>query len=157
MSADGDVLDVIEHEVALFIRLSERVRLGAAEAAGSQLDRSGYLLLTRMEREGPASVSDLAEELQLDVSTVTRQLAPLQQAGLVERLFAQGRRGSVVRVSEAGRAELRAVRRARRELMAEITAGWTDEERRVFADLLTRFNQTVRRRRGGRLPAAAGH
>lgn len=147
MGADPAVLAAIEHEVALFIRLSERVRLGAAEAAGSQLDRSGYLLLTRLERDGSMSVSDLAEALHLDVSTVTRQLAPLQQAGLVQRTPAHGRRGSVLRLSDVGRAELEAVRAARRELMAEITADWTDEERRVFADLLSRFNNTVQRRR----------
>jgi DNA-binding MarR family transcriptional regulator len=146
-AAEGGVLDAIEHEVALFIRLSERVRLGAAEAAGSQLDRSGYLLLTRLERDGPMSVSDLAGALHLDVSTVTRQVAPLLQTGRIERMPARGRRGSVLRVSEPGRAELHAVRQARRALMAEITAAWTDAERRTFADLLSRFNETVQARR----------
>lgn len=151
-SADSAALELIEYEVALFIRLSEGVRLGATEAVGSKLDRSGYLLLTRLERAGALSISDLAEALHLDVSTVTRQVAPLQRANLVERVPARGRRGSELRLSDSGRAELAAVRAARRDLMEEVTAGWTGDERRAFAQLLARFNDGVRRRREGAVP-----
>lgn len=156
VSAESAVLEVMEYEVALFIRLSERVRLGAAEAAATRLDRSGYLLLTRLETTGPMSISDLADTLHLDVSTVTRQIAPLRRARLIESVPAQGRRGSEFRLSDAGRTELRAVRSARRELMAEVTAGWTNEERATFADLLARFNVAVQRRRRGDVPTTAG-
>jgi DNA-binding MarR family transcriptional regulator len=41
--------------------------------------------LARLERCGPARVSALAEEARVDTSVVSRQLAQLEQHGLVER------------------------------------------------------------------------
>lgn len=141
-----DPLDVMDREVVHFVRLAESVRLGAAEAVGSTLDRSAYLLLLKVSDERGMTATALAEALHLDISTITRQVAPLLSAGLLDRAAGPGK-GALLRVTPAGAREVRRVRKARQALMAELTADWTEAEREAFATLLQRFNTAVRARR----------
>jgi DNA-binding MarR family transcriptional regulator len=141
-----DPLDVMDREVVHFVRLAETVRLGAAEAVGSTLDRSAYLLLLTVADERGMTATRLAEALHLDISTITRQVAPLLSAGLLDRVAGPGK-GAMLRVTPAGAREVRRVRKARQALMAELTADWTDAERAAFAGLLQRFNGAIRARR----------
>jgi DNA-binding MarR family transcriptional regulator len=141
-----DPLDVMDREVVHFVRLAETVRLGAAEAVGSTLDRSAYLLLLTVADERGMTATRLAEALHLDISTITRQVAPLLTAGLLDRVAGPGK-GAMLRVTPAGVREVRRVRKARQALMAELTADWTDAERAEFAGLLQRFNGAIRARR----------
>jgi DNA-binding MarR family transcriptional regulator len=141
-----DPLDVMDREVVHFVRLAESVRLGAAEAVGSTLDRSAYLLLLTVSDERGMTATRLADALHLDISTITRQVAPLLSAGLLDRVAGPGK-GAMLRVTPAGAREVRRVRKARQALMAELTADWTDAERAAFAGLLQRFNGAIRARR----------
>jgi DNA-binding MarR family transcriptional regulator len=141
-----DPLDVMDREVVHFVRLAESVRLGAAEAVGSTLDRSAYLLLLTVSDERGMTATRLADALHLDISTITRQVAPLLSAGLLDRVAGPGK-GAMLRVTPAGAREVRRVRKARQALMAELTADWTDAERTQFAGLLQRFNGAIRARR----------
>jgi DNA-binding MarR family transcriptional regulator len=141
-----DPLDVMDREVVHFVRLAETVRLGAAEAVGSTLDRSAYLLLLTVADERGMTATRLAEALHLDISTITRQVAPLLSAGLLDRVAGPGK-GAMLRVTPAGAREVRRVRKARQALMAELTADWTEAEREAFAGLLRRFNTAIRARR----------
>src|SRR4051794_36520547 len=96
-----DPLDVMDREVVHFVRLAESVRLGAAEAVGSTLDRSAYLLLLTVADERGMTATRLAEALHLDISTITRQVAPLLSAGLLDRVAGPGK-GAMLRVTPAG-------------------------------------------------------
>ncbi|MFL6076480.1 MAG: MarR family winged helix-turn-helix transcriptional regulator [Mycobacteriales bacterium] len=136
----------MDREVVHFVRLAETVRLGAAEAVGSTLDRSAYLLLLTVADERGMTATRLAEALHLDISTITRQVAPLLSAGLLDRVAGPGK-GAMLRVTPAGAREVRRVRKARQALMAELTADWTGAEREAFAGLLQRFNTAIRARR----------
>jgi hypothetical protein len=51
---------------------------GRRDAEG--LDRSGYILLSRIRVEGPISIGELSEALRLDASTLNRQTAALLAA-----------------------------------------------------------------------------
>lgn len=51
-----------------------------------QLDRSAYVLLTRLVMDGPMSVSQLRDAFGLDASTLRRQTSAMLRAGLVERI-----------------------------------------------------------------------
>ncbi|ONK11826.1 MarR family winged helix-turn-helix transcriptional regulator [Streptomyces sp. MP131-18] len=143
---DVTVLDALQHEVALFARRAEQTRLGGLGAARDSMDRAAYLLLSRLDQDGPAGVKALAARLGIDSSTVTRQVAPLVDAGLVHRTAdpADGR-AVVLALSPPGADRLAEVRSSRRRLIAVLTADWTGEERAAFRTLLTRFNASVTR------------
>lgn len=50
------------------------------------LDRSGYLVLSRIRIQGPMSIGELSAAFALDRSTLHRQTAALSKCGLAERI-----------------------------------------------------------------------
>ncbi|WP_030623299.1 MarR family winged helix-turn-helix transcriptional regulator [Streptomyces sclerotialus] len=141
---DPALLDALQHQVAVFARRAEQSRLGGVGQARNSMDRAAYLLLNRLDQEGAMGVKALAAGMGIDSSTVTRQVAPLVDAGLVTRAsHPEDGRAVVLQLSERGRARLEEVRASRRELMALVTEEWSEEERNAFTTLLTRFNASL--------------
>ncbi|MBD0735556.1 MarR family winged helix-turn-helix transcriptional regulator [Streptomyces sp. CBMA29] len=139
-----ELLERLQHQVALFARRAEQTRLGGVGKARNSMDRAAYLLLNRLDREGPMGVKALAEAMGIDSSTVTRQVAPLVDTGLVKRTsHPEDGRAVVLALSPRGRSRLDAVRDSRRRLMAEVTDEWTPQEREIFTELLARFNTSL--------------
>lgn len=72
--------------------------------AGSVLDGSAFRILRLLEESGPRTLRDLSEELQLERSTVNRQVNAAIGHGYVERVSATGRSAGLVRPTAEGRA-----------------------------------------------------
>lgn len=141
---DSGLLDTLQHQVAVFARRAEQTRLGGVGRLRNTMDRAAYLLLNRLEKEGPMGVKALAAGMGIDSSTVTRQVAPLVDTGLVKRTsHPEDGRAVVLQLSPRGQARLAEVRASRRELMSLLTEGWEPEEREMFCTLLTRFNDAL--------------
>ena len=85
------------------------------QEAGAQLSPSQTAALATIERHGPLTPSELAERERVQRPTVTRVLARLEEAGLVERAADPAdRRCSLVSISAEG-AELLDALRARKD------------------------------------------
>ncbi|MFD9910432.1 MarR family winged helix-turn-helix transcriptional regulator [Streptomyces sp. NPDC059063] len=155
-ASDPGLLDTLQHQVAVFARRAEQTRLGGVGQVRNSMDRAAYLLLNRLDKEGPMGVKALAASMGIDSSTVTRQVAPLVDTGLVKRTsHPEDGRAVVLQLSPRGQARLDEVRSSRRELMAELTHDWAPEERASFTSLLTRFNSALSARQSaGALPEA---
>ncbi|MBT2411649.1 winged helix-turn-helix transcriptional regulator [Streptomyces sp. ISL-12] len=138
----------IERELLILTRHMEmasprRVRSGGA------LDRSAYVLLSRLEAQGPMSVPDLVEAFGLAPSTFTRQTTALLREGLVERtLDPNGSIARKFRITDEGRARLHADRDAIVAGLADVLGDWpADRLRRFIADL-EQFNTDIEQRTG---------
>lgn len=138
--------------------LSRVVRLGGlprfaehvAARAGIHLDRSAYVLLASLVAQQPSRIGELAELLSLDVSTVSRQVHALEEAGLARREpLPADRRGSLLVATEAGAVAVAAQRHARRELFAQLLADTPDEELETVARLLHRLADRLETMPGG--------
>lgn len=141
---DTGLLDTLQHEVAVFARRAEQTRLGGVGQVRNSMDRAAYLLLNRLDKEGPMGVKALAASMGIDSSTVTRQVAPLVDTGLVKRTsHPEDGRAVVLQLSPRGLSRLEEVRSSRRQLMAELTQDWEPAERETFCALLTRFNSAL--------------
>ncbi|MCC3652028.1 MULTISPECIES: MarR family winged helix-turn-helix transcriptional regulator [Streptomyces] len=152
---DRGLLDDLQHQVAVFARRAEQTRLGGVGQVRNSMDRAAYLLLNRLDREGPMGVKALAAGMGIDSSTVTRQVAPLVDTGLVKRAsHPEDGRAVVLELSPRGQARLDEVRSSRRQLMALLTEDWTEEERTLFCGLLTRFNTALSGRHHTVAPAS---
>ncbi|MBC9717706.1 MarR family transcriptional regulator [Streptomyces sp. TRM66268-LWL] len=148
------LLDHLQHEVAVFARRAEQTRLGGVGQLRNSMDRAAYLLLNRLDNEGPMGVKALAASMGIDSSTVTRQVAPLVESGMVKRTsHPEDGRAVVLALSPRGQSRLEEVRASRRELMAQLTEDWAPKEREDFCTLLTRFNDALSARMG-QSPAA---
>lgn len=139
-----DALDLIEAHTAVMVRNFEL--LSRRTDIYDELDRAGYLLLRTLEVTGPADITTLATRLGLDPSTVGRQVSAMTAAGLVERTPAPAdrRRGIVVATAE-GRLRARRVHDRRRDNLAVMFDGATDDELRVIGESFARYNQAVAR------------
>lgn len=71
---------------------------------GSVLESSAFRILWLLEERGPRTLRGLADELQLDQSTVNRQVNAALRRGLLERYAEDGVSGRLVRPTDAGRA-----------------------------------------------------
>jgi DNA-binding MarR family transcriptional regulator len=140
----ADPFDHLQLELAILARRSERVRVASLDDARSPLDRSGYLLLALLEQRGKQTMSQLALAFDLDASTVTRQVAPLERRGFVEReRSVEDRRATLVSITESGRAERELVRQARITHMQKRLASWSTKDVRQLATLIDKLNTTL--------------
>ena len=117
-----------------------RVQQRLNAAAGVSLDRSSYWLASWLTDAESLRLSDLAEVLHTDLSTVSRQVQAAERAGLVERRpDPSDGRASRLYLTLGGRdalERLRAVQRA--EILASM-ADWLPEDQQRFAELMSRF------------------
>ncbi len=76
---EDDTIGVIELELLKLVRHLET--FGRRSSLYLHIDRAGYLALRTIEDLGPLSTKALATALNLDASTVTRQVAALETGG----------------------------------------------------------------------------
>jgi DNA-binding MarR family transcriptional regulator len=108
--------------------------------AGISLDRALFPLLTGIERYGPVGVVDLADGVGRDHTTVSRQVAKLEQLGLIARQPSpsDGRVHEAI-ITPKGRTLTHALDAARLRILAPILAKWSDQDFGALVGLLRRF------------------
>uniref|UniRef100_A0AAU3H899 MarR family transcriptional regulator n=1 Tax=Streptomyces sp. NBC_01401 TaxID=2903854 RepID=A0AAU3H899_9ACTN len=138
----------IERELLILTRHQEMTsprRLRGSEA----LDRSAYVLLSRIEAQGPMSVADLVDAFGLAASTFNRQTAALLRDGLVERtLDPDGGVARKFRITRKGTDALRADREKVADGVSQVVTDWEPERLERFIGDLRQFNQDIERLTG---------
>jgi DNA-binding MarR family transcriptional regulator len=108
--------------------------------AGLDLDPVFLPLLVRLGAGRPLGVVALAERVGRDHSTVSRQLARLEAAGLAARSTSQAdARVRTARLTPRGEEAVAALAAARDRLLDRVLTGWTTEDRDTFTTLFGRF------------------
>ena len=108
---------------------------------GQVLERSAFMLLSRLEVQQPMSQRELADAFRLDVSTINRQTAALLRQGLVEQVLdPAGGTARKLRPTPDGLAQLIRDRAYFQSILVEVIADWPEEDRLTFLRLLRRFN-----------------
>ncbi|MFY1635707.1 MarR family winged helix-turn-helix transcriptional regulator [Solwaraspora sp. WMMB335] len=121
------------------------------------LERAAYTLLVRIAGDQPDRLSVLAEDLGLDISTVSRQVAALEAAGLATRAAdPSDRRASVITPTEHGREVYARNRAIWVNAVRELLTDWTPQQRCEFSALLGRLIDSITTRYGGTEPADRG-
>lgn len=127
-------------------RLAHSMRL--YDAMGARAGLVGirpylYGVLSRIHDLQPVRVSDVADEMDYDRSTVSRHVAELVGLGCVARLpDPTDGRVVILRLTEEGERAVAQVFEAWMSYLAEITEGWSDDDRRRFIELLDRFDRS---------------
>jgi DNA-binding MarR family transcriptional regulator len=103
---------------------------------------SGTATLTTVAALGHPRVSELAEHLHLDVSTVSRKVTALRQRGLMEALpDPDDGRSQHLSLTSAGVEELRRTRSVLLDVLVERLADWEDDDVETLAVLLGRLSR----------------
>lgn len=105
-----------------------------------QIDAATFPLLHALRCHDGMRLSDLAQQLSLDASTVSRHVRQLEDRGLLERTDdPDDRRAALLRVSAAGIGVLRDGMERRKQRIAGALDDWPADDVRTFQRLLTRF------------------
>ncbi|WP_086733129.1 MarR family winged helix-turn-helix transcriptional regulator [Streptomyces glaucescens] len=133
----AEAVEAIQREMTAFAR---RARASAGRMH-PELSLVSYTLLGHLEERGGCRATDLAAHYALDKSTVSRQVAALERAGLIERrVDPDDHRVQVLHLTGAGRQLLAQVTESRRAAFRERLADWPDEDLARFAGYLIRYN-----------------
>jgi DNA-binding MarR family transcriptional regulator len=138
---DPDLLAIYDFTVlvsasARSARQHERI----VRAVGAPISGAGLLALRVVERFGPIAGADLARRLQVDQSTASRHVRPLEELGLVTRA-ADGadRRVAWLTVTSLGQQLLDRARDVALRDFEVALSDWSGADRRTLATLLDRF------------------
>jgi len=97
-------------------------------------------LLGHVDRLAPVRATEVADCTALDLSTVSRHLRGLEDAGLLVRSpDPDDRRASLLSVTDEGRAFVADAVRARTALLAAATADWPAADVAALSALMTRL------------------
>ncbi|MER6957074.1 MULTISPECIES: MarR family transcriptional regulator [unclassified Streptomyces] len=133
----AEAVETIQREMTAFAR---RARASAGRLH-PELSLVSYTLLGHLEESGGCRATDLAAHYALDKSTVSRQVAALERAALIERRQdPEDHRVQLLHLTEAGRRLLAQVTESRRTAFRERLAEWPAEDLERFAQCLVRYN-----------------
>ena len=124
---------------ALLVALMRMFRLIKRRQSQAIEPALQYLLYT-VACGSPLRLSDLASQVQLDLSTVSRHVRALEDAGCLERTTDPGdRRAAFLSLTDAGRKVLDDTFARRRESLDAALTGWSADDLRTFERLLNRL------------------
>lgn len=139
-SSDVAEYEAIERALIDVLRRTFGRTFSRTTSEGQRLDKSAYYLMARLEDSGDIRLSDLAALVELDVSTVSRQVRQIEDAGMVSRRpDPSDGRAARVELTAKGRKMLAAMRRDRHDLLSEAMAEWTHAERTQLGHLMQRL------------------
>lgn len=108
-----------------------------------RIDPIGYPMMFNL-RDEPRRVSDIAERVHLDISTVSRQVSALVAQGLVTKVAdPSDGRAQMLTLTDDGQQMLTLLRERRNGWLGEVVADWSDADLAAFDCLLTRFADDV--------------
>ena len=145
-------LDTTGRLRAVIGRLSRRLRpTPTARAAGLTPTRTSVLLTVM--REGPIRVSDLAQAEGINPTQLSRAIAHLVDAGLVERAADEGdRRAAWLKPTAAGRKLTERIRRERTDALNVALEGLAPDERERIVTALSALEHLADHLREGAQP-----
>lgn len=132
-------LEKLELEIAMMVR---GLRNRATEVDEEQkLRNASYFIMLIILNKGPMGVKDMAAQLHLDISTVSRQAGDLAKKGLLEKTPSEtDRRSYTYAISDKGWEVLASNREGRQDRFSQMIEQWDDKEMETFALLLKKFN-----------------
>ena len=142
MDDASQALGVIEQQTAVLMRHFEM--LCRRTDIHDDLDRAAYLMLRTLEECGPMDINGLAGSLGVDPSTAGRQVAVLQNTGLVVKSPAPSdRRRIIITPTDEGLRRMETVRERRTESLADLLADWSEDELRTLGAMFDKYNRAI--------------
>ncbi len=131
-----------EAVIGLLMQAGRKLRTRHPE---DQVDPSTFPLAKALMCSEAMRVSDLAAKLELDASTVSRQIKQLEDKQIVERTTdpADGR-ASLVRLTAEGEAQMQAAFRRRFLRIKAAVDPWSEADKALLTTLLTRLAADLR-------------
>jgi DNA-binding MarR family transcriptional regulator len=132
--------DQLGHQLGRFLRLLERAHHHFSDGQHG-VEKAGYLLLAQLILDGPQRTSALADAVHSDPSTVSRQIAVLVKAGLVERRADPlDGRACLLSATPTGQDQFDVMRAERNRHIDQMLDRWPFERRQQLVELFDELN-----------------
>jgi DNA-binding MarR family transcriptional regulator len=125
---------------ALLMALFSTVRRMRGTGSSEAIDLGSIYVLQMVMINPGIRVSELAGNLGLDASTVSRHVQALEQSGYLKRKpDPKDKRASCVQLTDDGLGVIVSAFRARAAMIMEAMRKWSVEDRTLFTELAVRF------------------
>ncbi|MEE1621968.1 MarR family winged helix-turn-helix transcriptional regulator [Zafaria sp. Z1313] len=133
----------MEEQLSMLWRRARANGNKVARQVHPDMEPGAYGLLRTLQRRGSLRLTDLAAEIGVGKPSVSRQVAMLEQLGVVRKDAdpADGR-AQAITLTEAGARQLEAAQAARRLVFLQQLAEWDVDDLSRLAALLTRLNES---------------
>jgi DNA-binding MarR family transcriptional regulator len=136
--------------LTLLMALFSVVRRLRTAGPDEEIDLPSMYVLYQVFLQPKVRVSTVAGEVGLDASTVSRHVAALVKLGYLARTTAtDDRRAAALDITDRGREVIEAVARSRAQLIQDLFADWSAEDRRRCVAYALRFAADLERLRPG--------
>ena len=148
----GDLVPSLDESAEIAAAVIEMVKqfsgIRSRVTSGPEADHSPMFLMYKLAQHGPSRASDLAELVCADPSTVSRQVASLVKAGLLERRAdPDDGRASILVPTELGVARVAEYRRRRAVTMQPVIADWSAQDRIDLLRLVRKYTEGIEKHR----------
>jgi DNA-binding MarR family transcriptional regulator len=135
----GERLDTQAGQILLMALFSTVRRLRARDG-GEAVDLPSIYVLNVVREHPGIRVSELAGNVGLDASTVSRHIRSLEAVGYLSRVVdPKDRRASCLELTEDGEKVILQAFETRATLILAAMDAWSDEDRERFTELCVRF------------------
>jgi DNA-binding MarR family transcriptional regulator len=102
-------------------------------------------LLSELDKNGPLGINELSDQLRLNVSTASRQVAAMESKEFIRR-YPDPKNGriSLIVMTKEGKEILHNAQKSRQERLSDILKDWSEEDLNVLQRNLTRLNQDIK-------------
>ena len=141
-SSDDRMVDAF----SLLVRWARReLHVETVKEAGFDIDPSAAVIIGKLYFHEPVRMSDLAEHLGLDRSTVSRQVAAVIKKGYVTRRGdVTDARAAMLSLTPRGHAVRKKLGNAFKEVCLGLLSDWKREDRQTFARLIDKLADRFR-------------
>ncbi|MEU9887041.1 MarR family winged helix-turn-helix transcriptional regulator [Sphaerisporangium sp. NPDC051011] len=131
----------VERQLGVLFRRSRALSAEMGREVHPELEPGAYGILVRIDEAAPARPSDLAAYFGVGKGTISRQLKVLDELGLIGRQpDPLDGRAHLLDLTPEGRARLLRARTARQRRFHALLGTWPQEDVRLLARMLERFN-----------------
>lgn len=125
---------------------SRQVSTRIAEVADAEISQQGVQILRSLLRHGELPIAGVAAAAHMDISAVSRQLRPLEEAGLVARgTSAQDGRVALVALTDVGRTVAERIRKVGLRHLEASLQGWSNADKKQLALLMSKLVDDMQR------------
>jgi DNA-binding MarR family transcriptional regulator len=136
-------IDSLEQQLSMLWRRARANSHRVAREVHPDMEPAAYGLLTVLQRENSMRLTDLAASIGVGKPSVSRQVAMLEQLGLVSKETdpSDGRAQSIS-LTELGLQKLKSAQSARRSAFVSQLEDWSVRDLNSLAGLLDRLNRS---------------
>jgi DNA-binding MarR family transcriptional regulator len=136
-----DAFGRLAGELTSLMRAMKELHSQVVEQSDLPCELAGTFVLGRLAVLGPVRLTQLAQELGLDPSSVSRQVSSLERHGLVAKeKDPRDQRAQQLALTERGLAAVESLRNARAQALVRLLPDWSDADLDALNATLGRLN-----------------